>query len=355
MCWILFFAMPFVCIGPVSQNDAEYCDSAKQSLAEFEQWYWGLAFEGEDVTSPADKERIWRRMWYWASADGQFHRLKVIDVTKHGTHGHETYSNNEKGYSVSNQYSLSTRDDGEIVISDNVDYSTDLPEGERRAEGGGGSLLSNMGFISGLTFTQYFEASVVARVHRKLKGKSYDGILADHERHGRVEFLFDDDMNLIWIHHTMDPGDYIYFFPTNGMNSPGFVDLMGPFEYEMFAERRVVRRVTYERVNMTTMNSMFKGPLGFVNFARTDVDDRIEFSENVKIKEGQPLHNEGRPYGTYLIKNGHVALAVDSVAIDGTRNARYFGSSSLHYWFGLAILFATILCFMVWYRNRDGS
>ncbi len=255
MCWILFIAMPFVCIGPDGQNDTEYCDSAKRALTEFEQWHWGLAYESEDLASQAEKEEVSHQMWYWASTDGQFHRLKNIDMSKHGTHGVETYSNNEKGYSVSNQYTLTAREDGDVLISANADYVVNFPEGERRAEGG--KLFQAMGFISCLSFTQYLEASVVTRVHRKLKGKSYEGILADHERHGEVEFLFDDDMNLVWIRHAIDPGDYIYFSPTNSYKSTGILALMGPFEYEVFAERKVVRRATYERIDSTNMK-LFK-------------------------------------------------------------------------------------------------
>ncbi len=355
MFWMVLILMPFVCFQSGNPRiEDHYIASAKQALKEFQEWHWGLHFRETNVFDLLEgvDPNFSREIWHWSSSDGQRFRIKQFDHSDEH-YGRESYANVEKGYSISTNYQLDSSN--QLIIGSGTEHNVEIPEGVREP---GASHSIGRGHICQLAFAQYLDQSLVTKISSAANGKTFDGIRADHPDHGRVDFLFDKTFNLVWVRHFAGPNDHLYHGPTRNFEiktspvfrSKGLIDRIGPFEYVEFGGRKRVSAFRRERLVVASMKAVSSGQVTYSDFEPTVVGHKIDMSENVTINNGESLHCEGRPFGTYVIKNNEVVLALDSVAIDGFRKSSFFGSGSL-YW-TLPVLLIGVFFVVVWLRNR---
>ena len=216
-----------------------------------------------------------------------------------------------------------------------------------------------LGFASRRSFSGFLKESKTTAVVDLLDKVSYVGIRCEHPTLATLTIYFDDNGRVAWINEECSPGDLVpgsKFEPDKLVPADRSTNnLLGPFEYQTFEGRDVLKRCNQKISARNPKPVVFHSHHEFTKYAKlTDKLSRKIGLLEFDLVNGSRVTCTGNPVMNCEYRNGKVVVVADAKSVEGAEEARYWRSGSG--WFRFYSIcgfgFALVFGFLVWYRNR---
>ncbi|MFK7767242.1 MAG: hypothetical protein AB8B55_08465 [Mariniblastus sp.] len=324
----------------------------RQSLREFEEQFFGLAFDKVAKGMPVFHVSV--------SKDGTI-RKAVYDQKNHqGVFRRAMFSNSNLGWCFSTYIipSALVEPDDPQGLSRGSPHSVEFVNKNQDAgclNYAAGDYV--FGFAKNRSLTSIADDSASPVYTKALGGVEYKVLRCEGEGSPDIFFYFDIQNRLAFIKEEIRPGDIIggsATLPSTIAGKGRWTDfLIGPIHYEKFDGRDVVTSYSFSVKADGGVDSKSKVDLTNFTTLDNDLSGRIVLPE-FDLKNGQRV-NCGKSPMIYEYHNGRIVLAVDERSVAAAQRARYSSSFSgrLRFYTIAGGLLVCVFVFLVWYRNRD--